>query len=145
VYVSFPMYVNVDNIFSFLLFSCRWCVNIYYWGESSGNCMCPLVIFCILKRQVEMTGHIIITDHLVLWPSDGLAKWPSAVASLRLLWLTQEGFRKFRNNSADRTYVGQPKIKLLEDEQNDWQELQVKGYKKRANNRWCDDIYRERF
>jgi len=43
------------------------------------------------------------------------------------VWLKQEGFRKFRNKSADRTYVGQPKMKLLEGEQNDRRELQVKG------------------
>jgi len=28
----------------------------------------------MLKEQVEMAGHIINTDHLVLWPSDGLAR-----------------------------------------------------------------------
>ena len=27
-------------------------VSIYYCGESSGYCMCALVIFCILKEQV---------------------------------------------------------------------------------------------
>jgi hypothetical protein len=66
VFVSFPVYVNVDNFF--LLSSCCFHVLVYQdplllrivWIF-----ICALVIICILKQQVYMAVQIIKTDHLV--------------------------------------------------------------------------------